>query len=47
MARRWLKFSSYSIDGLSIKWRMLRQMQDLVTIGSNWWNPCGWYSMYR
>ena len=47
MARRWYKFSSYSIDGLSIQWRIWNQFKDGVNIYVNWWNPCGWYSMYR
>ena len=45
-ARKWYKFSSYSLDGISIRYRIYNQIKDGYNIAANWWNPCGWASMY-
>ena len=42
LARKWYKFSSYSLDGISIRFRLYQQFKDGVNIAANWWNPCGW-----
>lgn len=45
-ARKWYKFSQYSLDGLSIRWRLYRQFVDATMIATMWWNPCGWASIF-
>ena len=47
LARKWYKFSSYSLDGISMRFRLYQQVKDGFNIAANWWNPCGWASMYR